>query len=278
MHFITRQVLSLVVLDQSDLLSRAATLLLRKSTLIGLGTGLFGLQLPVGQLMASVLLLVLSLALHAYVQPYGDSAANLLDGLALVGETAVACAILTRLSSSGVNRSELAVFEVLAVVFAAPFVVGWLFEVIDNLLMRRRMSTALWVRFRQLVFEQRARAGGPDVYASAHTKAAALLSAALAEASTNNAPFRDEGSQDDHTASSPVVAKGSVADAVSHDTLASFRDAPSRRALYPVSVEGDNDGGASTRTASSFSNAGDELSARGSEHALRRPGVVSRAI
>lgn len=60
-------------------------MLLRKSVLIGLSTGLFGLQAPVSQLMASIFLLTFSLAAHAIYQPYGDYSTNVLEGLALIG-------------------------------------------------------------------------------------------------------------------------------------------------------------------------------------------------
>lgn len=108
---------------------------------------------------------------------------NVLEGLALVGEISVACAVLTRLlpGAETVTGGELSFFDVLAFMVSLPFIIGWLFETIDTLLLKKRMSQALTFRFSRLLFEWRARSGGPDVYAAAVRLTFSLLSEAFAE-------------------------------------------------------------------------------------------------
>jgi len=135
---------------------------------------------------------------------YGQMSTNVLEGLALVGEISVACAVLTRLlpGAETVTGGELSFFDVLAFMVSLPFITGWLFETIDTLLLKKRMSQALTFRVSRLLFEWRARSGGPAVYAAAVRLTFSLLSEAFAEtAGVKNAAEKVKDDSSKHESS-----------------------------------------------------------------------------
>ncbi len=133
-----------------------ALALLRKALLLGIPTGFTRLRDGRAQSCLSLLLLTATLSLHIVAQPFEQPVMNALDFLSLVAAIAVALSVATRVSAAmssgyGVNAWEALFFDVTALVMCVPFIVFWLFLIVDSLLFDGFMVVAARLRLARAV-------------------------------------------------------------------------------------------------------------------------------
>ena len=148
--------------------------LLRKSMLVGLSTGFLFLTSPSAQLVGTMFLLSMGLALHFVVIPFRNHSNNLMEGLAMLGQLASCFGIMTRVgvgsvttTSAGgptgnVTEAEQLAFDWITILIAGVFVFFWLASLLDVLLFGGQLEIGLNLRFPSLMGWFKLRAADPD--------------------------------------------------------------------------------------------------------------------
>ena len=148
--------------------------LLRKSMLVGLSTGFLFLTSPSAQLVGTMFLLSMGLALHFVVIPFRNHSNNLMEGLAMLGQLASCFGIMTRVgvgsvttTSAGgptgnVTEAEQLAFDWITILIAGVFVFFWLASLLDVLLFGGQLEIGLNLRFPSLMGWFKLRAADPE--------------------------------------------------------------------------------------------------------------------
>jgi hypothetical protein len=143
--------------------------LLRKSMLVGLSTGFLVLTSAPAQLVATMFLLSMGLVLHFVIIPFKRHSANLLEGLAMLGELASCFGIMTRIGvgsvtgkagtrTGNVTEQEQLIFDYITIVIACLFLFFWAASLLDVLLFGGQLEFGLEHNFPELMVSLRAHA------------------------------------------------------------------------------------------------------------------------
>ena len=174
--------------------------LLRKSMLVGLSTGFLVLTSAPAQLVATMFLLSMGLVLHFVVIPFKRHSANLLEGLAMLGELASCFGIMTRIGvgsvtgkagtrTGNVTEQEQLIFDYITIVLSCIFLFFWAVSLLDVLLFGGQLEFGLEHTFPELMVSTRAACTHVHTSARAHCATHSFASPAPAMVQVARRPW-----------------------------------------------------------------------------------------